>query len=257
MEWRSGVLVCVVVVLGVGALSRVTHGQTTFHRIRDFSESSMDFYLTRTQGIGVVYTPFEAIGKQRELILRREPRDTSPVVAYFDYQLTNDVNLELVRAASEPGLIEEVARADHEEYGLVVDLTQHGWVRAIYGYTAKGDIRVGWVKLVPGRVVFLSYEDHIRTAYPYFENPGRVEFFDAPNGRRVLFSLIPDGGKAASYDLRVVNIERDWIQVALNVPSPHPCGDYPYAKLQRSTTAWVRRYNAEGRYQIWYAHDSC
>jgi hypothetical protein len=81
----------------------------------------------------------------------------------------------------------------------------------------------------------------------------RMEMF-APGG---CAPLVPAGGKYASYQLAVRKIQGDWIRVAVEVPSTHPCADYADAKVERTTAAWVRRYNAEGRYQIWYAHDSC
>jgi len=227
--------------------------QSTFHDI-DYRNGTTS---ERRQGIGVVHAPYESHGPQLELILRREPYDASPTIAYLDYRPDNVGGYTVAFEASEPGLAESLTKVDHDYAGLVVDATMVGWVRAIYGYTAKGDVRAGWVRLVPGKVLFVSYDENIQTQFPYFEDPYSVEFFDSPNGRRISFPLVPAGGKNASYQIAVRKIQGDWIQVAAEVPSTHPCSDYADAKVERTTTAWVRRYNAIGRYQIWYAHDSC
>ncbi len=235
--------------------------QETFHKVGHFSGSSMGadahIYEARREGIGVVYSTVSSFGPDRELVVRRDPRDTSPIVAYLDYRPMSDGGWEIASEASEPGLVEEFAHATDEDVGLVVDATKAGWVRAVYGYTAKGDVRVGWVKLVPARVTFVSYDELIRTQSPLLARPDEVQLFDAPNGRRVPFRLVPDGGNYASYKLEVLKIEANWIQIALEVPNTHPCSDYADAKVQRSTTAWVRRHDSRGRYQVWYVTDSC
>ena len=38
--------------------------------------------------------------------------------------------------------------------GLVADLVQGGWVRAVFGYTRTGQVRRGWVQLIVGRIEY-------------------------------------------------------------------------------------------------------
>ena len=64
-------------------------------------------------------------------------------------------------------------------------------------------------------------------------------------------------GEEPSYKLTVLSITRDWMEIALEVPNTEACGGDPEAKVERSTTAWVRRYDSKGRYQIGYAAGGC
>jgi hypothetical protein len=52
-----------------------------------------------------------------------------------------------------------------------------------------GQVRKGWVQLMPGRAEYKSYDQHILEHTTYFEDPDRVELFDRPNGRRIQFPL--------------------------------------------------------------------
>lgn len=261
MKSRCRLLIALAIVVLADGRTPTSAAQEPFHKVGHFSGSSMGsdahIYETRREGIGVVYGTVSSFGPDRELVVRREPRDTSPIVAYLDYRFMSDGGWEIVFEASEPGLVEEFSHATNEDAGLVVDARKADWVRAVYGYTAKGDVRLGWVKLLPGRVTFVSYDELIRTQVPLLARPDEVQLFAAPNGRRLPFRLVPDGGDHASYKLEVLKIEANWIQVALDVPNTHPCSDYADAKLQRSTTAWVRRHDSRGRYQVWYVTDSC
>jgi hypothetical protein len=163
-----------------------------------------------------------------------------------------------VYAANEPGLIGELTRVSHDDYGLVVDRVGRGWVRVIYGYTRSGSPRSGWVRLVRERVEYTSYDDQIRLHGTWFERPAQVDLFDRPNGRRIRFALVEaeaDGGPG--YSMKVLGIKQDWIEVEVTVPDTSDCTGNPEASVQRKTRAWVRRYDRRGRYQIAYAPAGC
>lgn len=246
--------------MGCRTAAPVTPVKTTFHEVETFSGSSLGgdahIYASRREGIGQVYASAEPSASAPELIVRSRPRPDAPVVAYIDYAFPGDGSSATAFRASEPGLREEITRVSHDDYGLVVDSIRRGWARVVYGYRLTGDVRFGWVRLVPGRIVFVSYDDQL-AHYPYFVDPGRVELFEKPNGRRVEFPLTPKSGKEPSYKLSVRSIETDWIQVVLEVPDTDPCGGNPEAKVERTTTAWVRRHDSKGRYQIGYASAGC
>jgi hypothetical protein len=256
---RAAISLALLLAAGRPTAFSATPGQTTFYKVGHFSGSNMgpDFHIYQTmrEGIGVVYGTFSET--DRELIVHQNRSEASTIVAYVDYKPMSDGGWEIIFEANEPGLISELKEVTSEYSGLVVDLTNSGWARVAYGYTPKGEVRFGWVKLVPDRVSYISYNELIQTQAAYFVDPEKVVFFDAPKGRRVSFSLVPAGGNYASYELTVLKIEGDWIEVGIEVPSTHPCSDYANAKVQRSRRAWVQKYNSDGRYQIWYVHDSC
>ena len=228
-----------------------------FHEIGSFGGSSLSddahIYAARIEGVGIVHGPPVA-----PLVVRREPREDSPIVAYVGSTATSDGGWRSIFAAEEPGLIGELTRASHDDYGLVADRIQGSWVRVVYGYTRRGDVRRGWIRLSNTEgVEYISYDEQIRQRITWFAEPGRVELFDRPRGRRVPFSLTPSDGTEPSYTLEVLDIERDWIQVRLTVPDLDPCGGDPAGKVERTTTAWVRRHDARGRHQIHYAAAGC
>ena len=247
---------------GIGVLTMALAGcrTTAFYKVDTFTGSSLGedahIYAVRQEGIGEVYAELQTFGRGAELVVRSRPRQDAPVVAYLDYELSGDGGWTIAFKASEQGLREEITRVSHEDYGLVVTALQGDWARVVYGYHLTGQVRLGWVQLVPGRVVFVSYEDQLRQNEIYFIDPQRVELFEQPDGRRIDFPL-SKGDDELTYKLTLLSIRRDWIEVALEVPSTEPCGGDPEAKVERSTTAWVRRYDSKGRYQVGYAAGGC
>lgn len=111
-----------------------------------------------------------------------------------------------IHAANEPNLIGELEGVSHEEYGLVADRVHRGWARAVYGYTRTGQVRRGWVQLMPGRAEYKPYDEQLLEHITWFEEPERVELFDRPNGHRIRFPLgrAPDG--ASDHELNVLSI---------------------------------------------------
>lgn len=228
-----------------------------FYEIESFGGSSLSddahIYAARIEGVGIVHGP-----PVSTLRVRREPGDDSPMIAYLGGSATSDGGWRSVFAAEEPGLIGELTRASHDDYGLVADRIRGNWARVVYGYSRRGEARRGWIRLSETEgIAYVSYDDQIRQRITWFVDPGNVELFDRPRGRRLSFSLTPSGGTEPSYTLEVLALERDWIRVRLTVPDD-PCGGGdPTWKVERTTTAWVRRYDARGRYQIAYAAAGC
>jgi hypothetical protein len=229
-----------------------------FYIVGSFSGSSMGddaaIWKARIQGIGAVYVP--GFNPATELVVRREASPGAPILAYVGVTEQPD-GLHSVHAANEPNLLGELERVSHEEYGLVVDRVQRGWARAVYGYTRTGQVRRGWVQLMPGRAEYKSYDEQILEHITWFEDPESVELFDRPNGRRIRFPLkrAPDGGR--DHELKVLSIKGSWIEVQLTVPNTGDCNGDPQAKVERRTRAWVRRHDQRGRYQIAYAAGGC
>jgi hypothetical protein len=231
-----------------------------FYIVGPFSGSSLGedaaIWEARIQGTGAVYVPGH--NPALELSVRQKPSAAAPVVAYLRTVERADGGLHSIYAADEPNLIGEMERVSHEEYGLVADLVQGGWVRTVYGYTRSGRVRRGWVRLVPGQAEYKSYDEPILEHITWFEEPGTVELFDRPNGRRIRFSLGATAANAAGdYALDVLSIRGAWIEVQLTVPNTNACGGNHKAKVERRTRAWVRRHDRRGRYQIGYAAAGC
>ncbi len=169
-----------------------------FYEVGSFSGSSMGadaaIWAARVEGIGAVSFPAGLSGA--ELLVRQRPSDSAPLVAYLTLRELAD-GWHSVYAANEPGLIGELTRVSHDDYGLVVDRVSGGWVRAIHGYTRTGSRRAGWVRLVRDRVEYTSYDDQILRHGTWFEQPAQVDLFDRPDGRQIRFPLTKayaDGG---------------------------------------------------------------
>lgn len=231
-----------------------------FYAVGSFSGSSMGddaaIWEARIQGIGAVYVA--GANPAVELVVRQKRSHEAPVVGYLGTVAQANGGLVTVYAANEPNLIGEIERVSHEEFGLVVDLVQGGWVRAVYGYTRTGQVRRGWVQLNVGRIEYKSYDEQISEHITWFEEPEKVELFDRPNGRRVRFPLgVTAADPAGDYELEVLSIRGSWIEVRLTVPNTNPCSGNFEAKVQRRTRAWVRRHDRRGRYQIAYGAAGC
>ena len=230
-----------------------------FYIVGSFSGSSMGddaaIWKARIQGTGAVYVP--GFNPALELVVRQEPSPAAPVVAYVGAVQQANGGLHSIHAANEPNLIGELKRVSHEEYGLVADRVQRGWARAVYGYTRTGQVRRGWVHLMPGHAEYKSYDEQILEHTTYLEDPDRVELFDRPNGRRIQFPLKRAVDGASDYELRVLSIKGSWIEVQLTVPDTSGCAGDPDAKVERRTRAWVRRHDRRGRYQIAHGAAGC
>jgi hypothetical protein len=240
--------------------------QSGFYEIESFGGSSLSddaaIYAGRIQGTGAVYAPPNPASTEPELVIRAQPVDNAPVVAYVDFWISDsggdDGRGGLVFAADESGLIGELERVSQDDYGLVADRVRGRWIRVIYGYTPAGQARAGWVRLVTGRVAYISYEEQIRTKPVWFEDPAGVELFERPGGKLLPFR-IPSHTTAAerTYCLEVLDIRQGWIQVRITVPARGACDAHADTPVKRSVVAWVRRLDSKGRFQIAYAAAGC
>jgi len=232
--------------------------RTGYYPVGSFSGSTMGndaaIREARIEGIGAVYVG--GGNPARELVVRQKADDAAPVLAYLGTVARVD-GLHSVYAANEPNLIGELERVSHDDYGLVADRVQGGWARAVYGYTRTGQVRRGWVRLMPGHVEYKSYDAQILQHITWFEKPESVELFDRPNGQRVRFPLRPFAADAPDYELEVLLIRGSWIEVQITVPDTNPCAGNPEAKVERRARTWVRRHDRRGRYQIAYAPAGC
>ena len=230
-----------------------------FYIVGSFSGSSMGdhaaIWKARIQGTGTVYVP--GFNPARELVVRQEPSPAARVVGYVGAVQQATGGLHSIHAANEPNLIGELQPVSHEEFGLVADRVQRGWARVVYGYTRTGQVRRGWVYLMPGDAEYKSYDEQILEHISWFEEPDRVELFDRPNGRRIRFPLERAADGASGYELKVLSIRGSWIEVQLTVPDTSGCVGDPQAKVERQTRAWVRRHDRRGRYQIAYGAAGC
>ena len=51
------------------------------------------------------------------------------------------------------------ARRLHERGEAAAGALVSSWAQVIYGYTSSGDIRLGWVRMVPGKVMFADEQE--------------------------------------------------------------------------------------------------
>lgn len=144
-----------------------------------------------------------------------------------------------------------LVRATHDDYGLPVASVHGAWLRVIYAFRADGTPQYGWVRLVPGKLVYHDADRQMFEFSTSLVNPGATEFFAAPEGPQIHIDLDP------SHTLRVVRTYGDWIQVVIMRPDTSACtGDESLNVLSRDT-AWVRRYDATGRRQLQSAIAGC
>ena len=200
------VMLVLITVVSRGSTCAATHThsgsqapvvRSGFYEIESFGGSSLSddaaIYAGRIQGTGAVYAPPNPASTEPELVIRAQPVDNAPVVAYVDFWISDsggdDGRGGSVFAADESGLIGELERVSHDDYGLVADRVRGRWIRVIYGYTPAGHARAGWVRLMTGRVAYISYEEQIRTKPVWFEDPAGVELFERQGGKLLPFRI--------------------------------------------------------------------
>lgn len=151
----------------------------------------------------------------------------------------------------EAGLYGGLVRATHEDYGLPV-MSVHGqWLRVNYAYAADGSPRAGWVRLVPGKLVYHDVDRQMFEFNTSLVDPANTEFYAAPGGQPVAVDLQP------SHTLKVLRIDGEWIEVTIMRPDTSACtGDESLFVLSRETL-WLRRYDARGKRQLQSAVAGC
>ena len=131
-----------------------------FYEIGSFGGSSLSedaqIYENRIQGVGTIYARVDRSRAEPELMVRADPRDTAPLVAYVDLWVSHDAFDGLsVFAADEEGLMGELEKASADDVGLLADRIRGRWAHVVYGYTRAGEARAGWVHLAAGRVMYV------------------------------------------------------------------------------------------------------
>jgi hypothetical protein len=223
--------VLTIALMGCRTAAPVTPVKASFYKVDTFTGSSLGedahIYAARRKGIGEVYATLQTFGPGAELIVRSHPRQDAPVVAYLDYEFSADGGWEIAFKAREPGLREEITRVSHEDYGLVVVSIRGGWAQAVYGYHLTGEVRFGWVQLVPDRIVFVSYD----------ANSGNTTFtsriLDAPRCSTVNHSLPGSRRRAIIHTTRAKDSSRT------NPKERHPCARVSFQP--RSFRSWPAR----------------
>lgn len=151
----------------------------------------------------------------------------------------------------EVGLYGALIRATHDDYGLPVVAKHGNWLRVDYAYAADGSVRSGWVLLVSDKSVYHDRDQQLFEFSTNLANPAETELFDRPRGSRVAVGLRP------SHTLRVLRIEKDWIQIVVMQPDTSACTGDEDLKVARRDTVWVRRYDAQGKRQLTSAVAGC
>lgn len=142
-------------------------------------------------------------------------------------------------------------RATHEDYGLPVVTRQREWARVIFAFDSTGASRQGWVRIESGRTLFQAEDSALLSFSTHFGANEPEAFFDRPAGNRVAVSTSP------SANVQVLEVQSDWIRIALTIPDTAECGGDPTAKVLRRDTVWIRRLAANGRRQIVAAVAGC
>lgn len=91
-----------------------------------------------------------------EMVVHADSTPGSPMVAYLDYWRQHGVVQGLVYAVRDTTLRGEMIPLTVDYQGLVSLHHKGDWSQVVYGYHDDGKPALGWVRLVPGKVVFTN-----------------------------------------------------------------------------------------------------
>jgi hypothetical protein len=227
--------------------------QARFHiaqPLYELADTSGRVERTLAQARGVVVPTYVRPAPRELSVINDTMREISTLARVRFYPLPDGGWSDTIWTR-EPNLYGGLIRATHDDYGLPV-LSRHGeWLRVAYAFAADGSTRAGWVRLVPGKLVYHDVDRQLLEFSTSLVQPEGTEFFAAPNGPQVHVDLAP------SHTLQVVRIGGDWIQVVIMRPDTSACtGDESLQVLARDTV-WVRRYDATGKRQLQSAIAGC
>ena len=113
---------------------------------------------------GWVYAPQESWNSDPatpEIVVRADASPKAPMVAYVDYWNMKDGGFDTRYAVQDSTLQGEMNCVRSEVLGMPAVKTAGSWAQVIYGYTPTGEARLGWVKLVPDKVVFTNEQESL------------------------------------------------------------------------------------------------
>ncbi len=194
------------------------------------------------------------------LAIHQSPSENSPVVAHFTYQVPEPYIWHYTLEVYEPGIESNALEFGYEVLGLPLAAAEAegDWFRVIYGTTAEGALRYGWVQGVAGRTEVLFWADELLTRHLFFLGPdAEMAFYDEPGGALVDFGLAPrDGAGDAASDYRLEPLEADgrWLKVRVVTPDDSCTAD----PLQtRERILWIEYLDQRGRPRVWYHTRGC
>lgn len=139
-----------------------------FYKVKNISTSSLETDTIIQQRMrtdpGWVYPKvlvLEDTAAAPELVVRADSFATAPMVAYVDFVTSDQGGWESRYAVNDSTLYGELARLSDDEYGMTALGVKGSWARVIYGYTSTGERRVGWVKLVPGKIEYTTEQQEL------------------------------------------------------------------------------------------------
>jgi hypothetical protein len=227
--------------------------QTRYHiatPLYELTDSASRAERHREQAIGVV-VPVYGEAAPQELSVVNDTAYEIQTVARVRFYPRPEGGWTDTLWTREAGLYGALLRATHDDYGLPVVARHGNWLKVHYAYAADGSPRSGWVLLVPRESEYHDRDEQMFEFSTSLMNPGETEFFDRPEGNRVAVGLRP------SHTLRVLRIEKDWIQIVLMQPDTSACTGDEDLKVARRDTVWVRRYDAQGKRQLTSAVAGC
>lgn len=228
--------------------------QTRFYPTRYFADlppAAIDVVeLSKARASGIVYTEFEG-STPTELTILNDTAHEVQTIARLRFYNMPDGGFSDTLWVRRAGLFSELERASHEHYGLQAATLQGAWARINFAYDSAGRPQQGWVRVDPPRVNYAGYDSLMMSVSSRFADPAGVRFFNRPAGDLLQISIAP------SYSLAVLQVQGEWIRVALAVPDTTECVGDPKARVQRRDTVWVPRINASGRRQIISAVAGC
>jgi hypothetical protein len=212
-------------------------------------ESADSAWADSDRGIGLVVFS-DTVGVDT-LTVRESPDASSPVVA----RVARDREARMTfdgPAGVAPSSVEyayEVSGIPVLEVGR--DTT---WLRVQYGEdTTTRAVRAGWVRLVPGRVLYRPWVDLIfeRGGSVLFGRVPRAPYRASPDGPPVPPALVEAGGGAA---LVPEAVRGDWMLVRARTPNDE-C-DTAAARV-RETLVWIRFLDGRRRPLVFYPPRGC
>lgn len=216
----------------------------------------------RDLGIGVLHFGWHEDrtrdGTADSILVRDAPDPAAPLVARYIYTFgasgTADADWGWRTEAAEAGLTASDVEFDYEENGLPIDSIAGEWVRVVYGVTATGENRAGWVRRRMN-VEAVLWPDLFAERNLFFLDDVTPSFHSAPDGPLLQITLArePDPPHRADYTLYADSLAGHWMRVRLVTPSNY-CFD-PLNPTEH--TVWIRMLDERGRPRVFYHSRGC
>jgi hypothetical protein len=207
--------------------------------------------LSKDKGIGIL-SVFPGSSGSIEINIYERNASKSELLGSFNCKNTADgqAGYEVqIKGLETDNLVE----FEYEKNGLPISEVKGKWVKVICGYDKSGKALEGWIEHRDGVNRYFLWKDYFKEMPLFFESTDNINFFNAPNGRKVEFRLQPS--KYLKYDYIMKPVLRDGIWMKVEVTTPSDYCNTPESK--ETKVFWIKYLDERGRPLVWYFTRGC